>query len=80
MLAAVGSPGRRLLAGIVGMYGCAAGLAAVAAPAQTPIRARALLPLVFGAMHIGYGAGILVGLMRLRPETTPGGIGPAPRA
>ncbi len=79
VLAVVGRPGRYLLAGIVGMYGCAAGLAAVAAPAQTPIRARALLPLVFGAMHIGYGAGILAGLMRLRSETTPEGTGPAPR-
>ena len=79
-LAIVSRHGRRLLGGIVATYGCAAGLATVAAPAQTPFRARALLPLVFGAMHIGYGAGILAGLIRLGQETTRGGIDPAPRA
>jgi len=79
-LAIVSHRGRRLFGAIVATYGCAAGLAALAAPAQTPIRARALLPAVFGAMHTAYGAGILAGLMRLRRETTPGGIGPAPRA
>lgn len=61
-------PARQLLAVVVGMYGAATVLATVlaarSAAAGRDMPALVRLPLAFAAMHLGYGAGMLVGLAR----------------
>ena len=47
---------------IVGLY--ALGAAVAAAMARPPLKIFAFLPLVFAVLHVGYGAGFLVGIAK----------------
>jgi glycosyltransferase involved in cell wall biosynthesis len=53
------------LAGAGGLYLLASILASATAGRAVPVRSRALLPLIFAVLHVGYGSGFLVGLASL---------------
>jgi glycosyltransferase involved in cell wall biosynthesis len=55
---------RRLWAGTLAAYGLAAATASVSVARRSGWRHLPLLPLAFGAMHLGYGGGFLAGLVR----------------
>ena len=57
---------RRLWAGLAGVYALANLAASVALARREGVRHLRYLPMVFGALHIGFGAGFLVGLVRFR--------------
>ncbi|WP_281412220.1 glycosyltransferase family 2 protein [Miltoncostaea marina] len=57
---------RRLWLGLAGAYGLANLAASAAIARRAGLRHMARLPVVFGALHIGYGAGFLGGLVRFR--------------
>jgi hypothetical protein len=66
LAAPVVRPARWLLAGVLGSYSLAA-LAATLWLGRTHRDPAALLraPLAFGTMHVAYGCGMLLGLLRL---------------
>jgi succinoglycan biosynthesis protein ExoA len=57
---------RRLWLGTLGSYGLAALAASVSTARRAGWRHLLVLPAVFAALHVGYGAGFLVGLVRFR--------------
>lgn len=76
LLAPLGRAGRLLCAAVVGAY-ISANLAASAWVARRGSRAcRPWLPLVFAALHLGYGSGFLVGLARFAHRWREGDAGP----
>jgi len=64
VLALFSGPGRWLLAVVVGTYGMANLAASLWVAANKGWQYLVRLPLVFAILHIGYGTGFLVGLIR----------------
>lgn len=57
-------PGLVLLAAVLGLYAVANLLASVLTAARAGWRFLPLLPVLYGALHFGYGLGFLIGLFR----------------
>ena len=66
LLAPFSRPLRRVWLALVGAYALANLAASVSIARSAGLRHLRLLPVVFGALHIGYGAGFLMGLARFR--------------
>lgn len=66
LLAPFSRPVRRLWLALVAAYGIANLGASVTLARREGLRHMRLLPIVFGALHIGYGAGFLGGLVTFR--------------
>ena len=66
VLAPVSATARRGLGLVLGLYGLASGAASLAIARRRGWRHLPLLPIVFAAVHVGYGTGFLRGLVRFR--------------
>ncbi len=77
--------GRRLVAGVGGLYGAACAVASAPAGRGQPLSVRALVPLAFPVLHASWGAGFIAGLVSrgLDPgdaQALESAAGPKPRA
>lgn len=70
LAAPVSRTARRFFAAIAGTYGAAALVASCVVARRSGMRHLPRLPVIFGALHIGYGYGFITGLVSFRKRWT----------